>query len=100
MLPRISRENRKKYRATVFSLFVSVVLFISATSFCDYMSTAINTMISTVSCDIRVGDDLTDDSKALYDKLRVTKGVTKSSYYFNLSDRIINISRCAGFEHF
>ena len=66
-------------------MFVSVVLFISATSFCDYMSTAINTMISTVSCDIRVSDDLTDDSKALYDKLRVTKGVTKSSYYFNLS---------------
>ena len=43
------KRNRKKYRATVFSLFVSVVLFISATSFCDYMSTAINTVISTVS---------------------------------------------------
>lgn len=79
------KRNRKKYRATVFSLFVSVVLFISAASFCDYMSKAINTTISTVSCDIRVSDNLADDSKALYDKLRVTKGVTKSSYYFNLS---------------
>lgn len=79
------KRNRKKYRATVFSLFVSVVLFISASSFCDYMSTAINTSLATISCDIRVSEDLTDDSKALYDKLRVTKGVTKSSYYYNLS---------------
>ena len=57
------KRNRKKYRATVFSLFVSVVLFISAASFCDYISKAINTTISTVSCDIRVSDNLADDSK-------------------------------------
>ncbi|MDE7326301.1 MAG: FtsX-like permease family protein [Lachnospiraceae bacterium] len=30
-------RNRKKYRATVISLFVSIVLFISASSFVDYL---------------------------------------------------------------
>lgn len=31
------RRNRKKYRATVISLFVSIVLFISASSFVEYL---------------------------------------------------------------
>lgn len=31
------RRNRKKYRATVISLFVSIILFISASSFVDYL---------------------------------------------------------------
>lgn len=39
------KRNRKRYRATVLSLFVSVVLFISASSFCDYMNRAVNTVI-------------------------------------------------------
>lgn len=33
------KRNRKKYRATVISLFISVVLFISASSFCSYLQT-------------------------------------------------------------
>ncbi len=36
------RRNKKKYRATVFSLFLSVVLFISAGSVCDYMEKALD----------------------------------------------------------
>ena len=31
-------RNRRQYRATVFSLFLSVVLFISASSFCAYLT--------------------------------------------------------------
>lgn len=31
------KRNRKKYRTTVFSLFISIVLFVSATSFSGYM---------------------------------------------------------------
>lgn len=33
------KRNRKKYRTTVFSLFISIVLFVSATSFSAYMKT-------------------------------------------------------------
>lgn len=31
------KRNRKKYRTTVFSLFISIVLFVTATSFSSYM---------------------------------------------------------------
>ncbi|HIS65359.1 MAG TPA: ABC transporter permease, partial [Candidatus Avoscillospira avistercoris] len=33
------RRSRKKYRATIFSLFMSIVLFVSASAFTDYMVT-------------------------------------------------------------
>ncbi len=35
------KRNRKRYRATVVSLFMSVVLFISASSFCRYLTDAV-----------------------------------------------------------
>ena len=35
------KRNRKKYRATVVSLFTSIVLFISASSLCSYFKTGI-----------------------------------------------------------
>lgn len=75
------KRNRKKYRATVFSLFISVVLFISATSFCDYMSKSLESLIATYSCDLRYGEDTTKDSLSLYHKLQNTKGITKAGYY-------------------
>lgn len=75
------KRNRRKYRATVFSLFISVVLFISATSFCDYMSSSLESMIATYSCDLRYGEAYTEDSLSLFHKLRNTKGITKSAYY-------------------
>ena len=34
------KRSRKKYRATVFSLFISIVLFVAATSFSDYLTGA------------------------------------------------------------
>ena len=40
------KRNRKQYRATVVSLFLSVVLFISASSFCAYLTESVNTMTS------------------------------------------------------
>lgn len=32
------KRNRKRYRSTILSLFLSIVLFISATSFCSYLT--------------------------------------------------------------
>ncbi len=46
-------RNRKRYRATVFSLFLSVTLFISASSFCSYMGNMVNGV-----------SDATDDTQA------------------------------------
>lgn len=38
------KRNRKKYRTTVFSLFISIVLFVSATSFSGYMKASSSIM--------------------------------------------------------
>lgn len=75
------KRNRKKYRATVFSLFISVVLFISATSFCDYMSSSLESVINTYSCDLRYGEESKKDSLSLYHKLQNAKGITEAGYF-------------------
>ncbi|MBO4819541.1 MAG: ABC transporter permease, partial [Firmicutes bacterium] len=36
------KRNKKRYRSVVLSLFMSVVLFISASSFCSYLTAAVN----------------------------------------------------------
>ncbi len=38
------RRNRKKYRATVISLFVSIVLFVSASSFVAYLQSSVDSV--------------------------------------------------------
>lgn len=35
-------RNKKRYRATIFSLFLSVTLFITASSFCSYLGDAVS----------------------------------------------------------
>lgn len=49
------RRNRKKYRTTVVSLFMSVVLFISASSFCTYMTDAVTGTFENHDYDISYG---------------------------------------------
>ncbi len=46
------RRNKKKYRATVFSLFVSVVLFISAGSLCEYLEKSLDVFTQDFAQDI------------------------------------------------
>lgn len=47
------RRNRKKYRATVLSLFVSIVLFVSASSFVDYLKSSVDVVAATENYDFR-----------------------------------------------
>ncbi len=46
------KRNRKGYRATVLSLFMSVVLFISASSFCRYLTDMVTTVFEEYDYDI------------------------------------------------
>ena len=48
------KRNRRKYRLTVFSLSVSVILFIVTTCFNGYMSESVNIMEQSVTADIRL----------------------------------------------
>ena len=47
-------RNKKRYRAAVISMFMSIVLFITASSFCDYLTKSIKTVSRDVGYDIRV----------------------------------------------
>lgn len=46
------KRNRRKYRATVISLFVSLVLFISASSFSTYLMDAADNILTDTDADI------------------------------------------------
>lgn len=41
------KRNRKRYRSTVVGLFLSVTLFISASSFCAYLTDAVDQLGAT-----------------------------------------------------
>lgn len=77
------KRNKRKYRATVFSLFISIVLFISASSFCDYMSKGISVVMRDYDCDLQYNTDKLEHEKTLYEGMKKVKGVTDSSYCIN-----------------
>ncbi|MBO7405750.1 MAG: ABC transporter permease [Clostridia bacterium] len=63
------KRNRKRYRSTVVSLFLSVMLFISASSFCSYLTGTVEGVAGTDDgMDIRyytAGDERDDPEKTL-----------------------------------
>ncbi len=51
------KRSRKKYRATVLSLFMSIVLFVSASSFCSYLTDSVEGVFSGAGYDITMHID-------------------------------------------
>lgn len=80
------KRNRKKYRATVISLFLSIVLFVSTSSWCAYLMRSVNTVISDENYDIFYNktSEIDYPSDTLRKELAQTKGVTKASYFSDL----------------
>lgn len=79
------RRSRKKYRATILSLFMSIVLFISSSVFCNYLTNSVNGVFSSAQYDVcssAYDRSYTADAPAyaaLYATLRQTEGVKGSS---------------------
>lgn len=73
------KRNKRKYRATVFSLFISIVLFISASSFCDYMAGSLQGIVEHYRCDLQYSSRNLKAEKIYSDMVRA-KGVTEASY--------------------
>ncbi len=75
------KRNRKGYRATVISLFMSVVLFISASSFCAYLTDMVKTLSDSTNVDVfaNVPVGVVDD---MMREMRTYEGVTRSAYYY------------------
>lgn len=87
------KRNRRKYRATVFSLFISIVLFISASSFCDYMAVSLEEGMEIYSTDLMYREPVSEDAYDLYPQLAKVKGVTKSAYAVVDSEVYIVVKR-------
>lgn len=76
------KRNRKKYRATVISLFLSVVLFISTSSWCAYLTKSMDTVMNDNGYDLsyRLSSDADYSADTLRAKLAEIKGITASTY--------------------
>lgn len=80
-------RNRKRYRSTVISIFLSVTLFISASSFCSYMTDAVGEISSDSGVDIGYthweysGTHKNIAAEEAYAMMRSVEGVEKSSAY-------------------
>lgn len=78
------KRNNKKYRATILSLFLSVVLFISASSFTLYLTGGVSDVVSAPDYDIQYTLDRSGaagiNPQALLKELSAVRGVTQASF--------------------
>ena len=78
------KRNRRKYRTTVISLFMSIVLFISSSAFVFYMQEIVEFNYGTLGYDIiYFSDPISDDKKVdeLLSSLKGAEGVTDGTYF-------------------
>ena len=77
------KRNSKRYRTTIVSLFMSVVLFISASSFCSYLTDSVGGIVSDGSeLDIVISDYSKDPMRpdTFRDIISSISGIDRSSY--------------------
>lgn len=76
------KRNRKRYRSTVVSLFLSVTLFISAAAFCNYLTASVKSIAAESSgADVvYYAQTLREDPNELLEKLSAADGVKSGSF--------------------
>lgn len=79
------KRNKKKYRITVISLFISIVMFISFSGFMQYSLFGINGYISVPKLDIALTYNPKNCDQKVIDDLRKNVDVKKSSEFSYLS---------------
>lgn len=78
------KRNRKKYRTTVISLFMSIVLFVSAASFVSYTKKIVDVSYGTLGYDLiyyASGLDKDRDIDKLLTDMKSAQGITDGNYY-------------------
>ncbi len=70
-------RNKKQYRTTIFSLVISIVLFISASSFSSYVKSSIRTVsdVSENDISIYIEEEKEGEMEEIRERVRGTKGV-------------------------
>ncbi len=71
-------RSRKKYRATVIALALSLMLFISASSFCMYLTKSVDMGIRTMEYDLELSIDY-EDYKKIGERIGTLPGVTRAA---------------------
>ena len=78
------KRNKKKYRTTVLSLFMSIVLFVSASAFTDYLMETVGIGFGSVGYDLSMHasgnefDKITPEE--LLNRMKAAKSVTGGAY--------------------
>ncbi len=90
------KRNRKKYSVTVFSLFVSVVMFISASSLASYFTAAIEMQAQDMNYDIVMLEDsfgdLTDEDKENFIKAANSVSSADSVAINRSTDKVLTVN--------
>ncbi|MBE6544388.1 MAG: FtsX-like permease family protein, partial [Ruminococcaceae bacterium] len=90
------KRSKKKYRSTVISLFMSIVLFVSASAFTNYLTDSVTGIFSSVGYDIFVSTEPSDmgtkTADDILELLRTDPNVneavyTKELYFDNYIDK-------------
>ena len=77
------RRSRRRYRATIISLFISIVLFISAYSFSTELKGSIDDLVDSTDYDLSYTfypDDQGPAMGEIYSRLKKLNGIYKSGY--------------------
>lgn len=99
-------RNKKRYRATIISLFLSVTLFISASSFCSYLTAAVTGISSTytpIKADVGVavnGDKPDEDISQILSVIKSAASVTDACFVSNHYLSYINLDKSSLTEEY
>ena len=78
------KRNKKKYRTTVLSLFMSIVLFVSASAFTDYLMESVGVGFGSVGYDLTMHASGEEFDKLtpieLLNRMKAAKSVTEGAY--------------------
>lgn len=95
------KRDRKRYRATVVSLFLSVTLFISASSFCAYLTDVVDQQADVGKWDVQfaVTKDAETDPTALLQKVLALASVEGGCFGTSRYDQLLFSSVCVTGEY-
>ena len=80
------KRNKKQYRSTIISLFVSIVLFISASAFGMYLGQGVDKTIEEYGYDIAFFSRSisVEETIELYEEFKNVSSIVRSGYYENM----------------
>ena len=87
------KRSKKKYRTTVLSLFMSIVLFVSASAFTDYLMETVIDSFGSVGYDLSMsapGDEFEKiDPEELLNRMKAANSVTGGAFF---QERYANVT--------